>query len=151
MPGFEIIEDSERDLSRYRKLPKEPSVDNEKKHELSDKEIDLANNIIKKGASIISKGLDIAGTKIKSEAEGQLAFDKANAFEIRSKADSENFVAKSDAIGRREKQRGDQIIEILQMGYDNADKVGAENSVKMTSDGLKRLDIQSDTEENNED
>ena len=37
------------------------------------------------------------------------------------------------------------------MGYDNADKVGAENSVKMTSDGLKRLDIQSDTEENNED
>ena len=151
MPGFEIIENSERDLSRYRKLPKEPSVDNEKKQKLSDKEIDLANNIVSKGASIINKSLDIANTKIKSDAAGKLALDKANASAIISKAESDSFVVKSDALGRREKQYGDQVITILQMGYDNADNVGKDNAANMTIQGLKTLSKNPNTEENDAD
>lgn len=151
MPGFEIIENSERDLSRYRKLPKEPSVDNEKKHNLSDKEIDLANNIVKQGASIINKGLDIVGTKIKEREERLTVAEKANASAIISKADAESFVAKSDAMGRRDKQYGDQVITILQMGYDNADNVGKDNAANMTIQGLKTLSKNPNTEENNAD
>lgn len=151
MPGFEIIENSERDLSRYRKLPKEPSVDNEKKHNLSDKEIDLANNIVTKGASIINKGLDIVGTKVKEREERLTVAEKANASAIISKADAESFVAKSDAMGRRDKQYGDQVITILQMGYDNADNVGKDNAANMTIQGLKTLSKNPNTEENNVD
>lgn len=151
MPGFEIIENSERDLSRYRKLPKEPSVDNEKKHNLSDKEIDLANNIVTKGASIINKGLDIVGTKVKEREERLTVAEKANASAIISKADAESFVAKSDAMGRRDKQYGDQVITILQMGYDNADNVGKDNAANMTIQGLKTLSKNPNTEENNAD
>ena len=39
MPGFEIIENSERDLSRYRKLSEEPSANNENNSNITEKKL----------------------------------------------------------------------------------------------------------------
>lgn len=151
MPGFEIIEDSERDLSRYRKLPEEPSANNENNSNITEKKIDLMTNIVSQGASIINKGLDIASTVAKNRAEGQAALDKAEAAKIKYEADANNFVVKNNSMMEREKQRGEQVIELVRMGYDNAEKVGAENSVKITTEGLKALDVNPGIEENNAD
>ena len=54
-------------------------------------------------------------------------------------------------MGRRDKQYGDQVITILQMGYDNADNVGKDNAANMTIQGLKTLSKNPNTEENNAD
>ena len=140
MPGFEIIENSERDLSRYRKLPKEPSVDNEKKHNLSDKEIDLANNIVSQGASIINKSLDIVGTVAKTRAEGQAALDKAEATKIEYEAEAKSFVDRTEVIIKREKQRGEQVSENLERILDKVETLNGNEAVSLAENTFKALD-----------
>ncbi|MCI6186666.1 MAG: hypothetical protein MR739_05770 [Spirochaetia bacterium] len=146
MPGFEIIENSERDLSRYRKLSEEPSANNENNSNITEKKIDLMTNIVSQGASIINKGLDIASTVAKTRAEGQAALDKAKAAKIEYESDAKNFVEKTEVIIKREKQRGEQVSENLERILDKVESLNGNDAVNLAEKTFNALDSDGEIE-----
>lgn len=138
MPGFEIVEDSDRDLSRFKTLPKESTEDkSQNKDHLNNKEIDMVNTIVKQGASIVNKSLDIAVKR----AEGKNALDKAEAKKIELEADSKNFREKQEVLMEREEKMGNRVQKQLETVLDKVETLNGQEAGDILDKTLESLKI----------